>query len=103
MTTTTTAYTSEKIIKSLGYDDPMDAARQQARMILLGRRARYEAEIHKLSKKWGTSLKELRSQYETVGEESFRRDDDYLTWQWYEDAIKHIDKQLEVLAGKTQL
>ena len=91
---------SEKIIRSLGYDDPMDAARQQARMILLGRRARYEAEIKKLEGKWQSSLDEMRSRYQAVGDENFELDDDFLTWQWYEDAIERIDSQLAVLSGE---
>jgi hypothetical protein len=100
MKTLTNTDTSEKIIQSLGYRDPMDAARQQARMILLGRRSRYEAEIKKLEGKWRSSLDEMRARYQEIGNENFELDDDFLTWQWYEDAIEHIDSQLAVLAGE---
>ncbi len=37
---TTTSYTTEAILASLGYPDPLVAARRHARMILLGRQAR---------------------------------------------------------------
>jgi len=39
------SYTIESILAALGYPDPLTAARQQARMILLGCLARYQAAI----------------------------------------------------------
>ena len=48
MQATTRTYTTESILESLGYPEPLVAARQQARMILLGRRTRNEAEIGQL-------------------------------------------------------
>ncbi|MCP4418292.1 MAG: hypothetical protein GY805_16850 [Chloroflexi bacterium] len=94
---TLTTYTVETILKSLGYVDPMMAARQQARMILLGKQARYQAEIQKLESKWDLSLNQMRQKNEQVGEEDFAADDDYIQWQWYTDAVAAIDSQLEVL------
>ncbi len=91
------AYTAQTILTSLGFSDPMAAARQQARMILLGRRSRYEAEIKKLEKKWGKSLDEMRQRYRATDSEDASLDDDYLSWQWYADATKIIDEQLAVL------
>ena len=91
-------YTAEGILTSLGYSDPMVAARQQARMILLGRRSRYQAEMKRLAEKWGCRLEELRERYLAQGHEDFDLDDDYLTWQWYADATETIDEQLAVLA-----
>ena len=44
-------YTVDSILKSLGYTDPVVAARQQARMILLGRLARYQAAVQALQSK----------------------------------------------------
>jgi len=100
MQATTNAITSEKIIRELGYQDPMDAARQQARMILLGRRAHYEAEIKKLEGKWQSSLDEMRARYQAIGNENFELDDDLLSWQWYAEAIERIDNQLAILSGE---
>ncbi len=90
-------YTVDSILKSLGYTDPVVAARQQARMILLGRLARYQAAVQALQSKWGISLAQMRARYETVGSEDFAADDDYMQWQWYEDSITAIESQLEVL------
>jgi hypothetical protein len=98
MPTVDQSYTTEGILTSLGYPDPMTAARQQARMILLGRRSRYRAEIRKLEHKWGCTLEEMRQRYTDRGSEDFDADDDYVQWQWYADAIKTIDAQLAVLA-----
>ncbi len=98
MPTATQPYTTERILTSLGYPDPMAAARQQARMILLGRRSRYQAGIRKMESKWGCALAEMRQRYMARGSEDFDTDDDYVQWQWYVDAIKTIDAQLAVLA-----
>lgn len=94
-----THYTVDSILKSLGYVDPMMAARQQARMILLGKKARYQAEIQQLESKWGLSLTQMQQKYQQVGVEDFAADDDYIQWQWYAKAITVIDEQLEVLAA----
>ena len=98
MQTATQTYTTEKIFTALGYPDPMVAARQQARMILLGRRSRYQAEIQKIKGKWDCTLEEMRQHYTVRGSEDFDADDDYMQWQWHADAVKAIDDQLAVLA-----
>lgn len=94
-----TSYTVDSILKSLGYADPLAAARQQARMILLGRLARYQAEIQRLENKWGISLAEMRQKYEQEGIEDFSADDDYIQWQWHADAVSAIKSQLDVLTN----
>ncbi len=98
MQTVTQTYTTETIFTSLGYPDPMTAARQQARMILLGRRSRYQADIQKMEAKWNCTLEEMRQRYTALGSEDFDVDDDYVQWQWYADAIEAINAQLAVLA-----
>ncbi len=92
-------YTTESILTSLGYADPLIAARQQARMILLGRLARYQAAIKQLESRQNFSLAELRERYETQNQEDFSVDNDYLEWQWYSDAIEKVKTQLAVIAG----
>lgn len=94
---TSTQYTVDNILKSLGYVDPMIAARQQARMILLGRQARYQAEIQLLESKWGVFI-QLQQKYQQADVEDFAADDAYLQWKWYADAAAAIDSQLETLA-----
>jgi hypothetical protein len=94
-----TSYTVDSILKSLGYADPLVAARQQARIILLGRHARFQAEIQQLERKWNLSLVQMKEKYETVNAEDFDADDDYLQWQWNFDRLKAIEKQLEVLSA----
>lgn len=96
---TSTHYSVDSILKSLGYVDPMMAARQQARMILLGRHARYQAKIQQLESKWGLTLAQMRQKYQQEGVEDFAADDDYIQWQWYADAVAAIDLQLQVLAA----
>lgn len=95
---TTYQQTVGDILKSLGYADPMLAARQQARMILLGRLARYQVAIQHMESKWGMSLAEMRRQYEQQGVELFTVDDDYLEWQWFADAAAAVESQLTALA-----
>ena len=90
-------YTTDKIFASLGYPDPMVAARQQARMILLGRRSRYQAEMRQVAQKWGCTLEEMSARYLAQDEEDFEADDDYVQWQWFADATEAIDAQLAVL------
>ena len=61
MHTPVKSYTTESILASLGYPDPLVAARQHARMILLGRLARYQAAVRELEAKWGYTLEDLRT------------------------------------------
>ncbi|MBN2391007.1 MAG: hypothetical protein JXR84_09795 [Anaerolineae bacterium] len=93
-----TTYTAESVLASLGYADPLDAARQQARMILLGRRARYEARIQSLETKWGCSVADMRARYMLEGQEDFEADDDYVQWQWYLDALASLDAQIAAIS-----
>lgn len=55
----TTSYTTESILISLGYADPLEAAPEQARMILLGRLTRYEARVLALKTQWGCTLTDM--------------------------------------------
>jgi len=98
MHTPTQSHTIESILAALGYPDPLAAARQQARMILLGRLARYQAAIQELESRRGCTLAELRARYTAQGSEDFAVDDDYLQWQWYADAIEMIRDQLATIA-----
>jgi hypothetical protein len=91
------SYTTEGILASLGYPDPLVAARQHARMILLGRQARYQAAMRQLEAKWGCTLGGLRARYLAHGSEDFAADDDYVQWQWYADAVRTIEAQLTAL------
>jgi hypothetical protein len=52
---TSKSYTTGSVLAALGYPDPLVAARQQARMILLGRLARYQAAIQQLESQWERS------------------------------------------------
>ena len=99
MQATGKSYTTQSVLAALGYADPMDAARQQARMILLGRLSRYEAAIQQLQNKWGKTLAEMRARYTFRSDEDFAADDDYMEWQWYSDAIDTIKAQLEAIAN----
>ena len=97
MQTSSQRYTTDQVFASLGYPDPMVAARQQARMILLGRRSRYQAEMRQIAQKWGCTLEELRARYTDQDNEDFESDDDYVQWQWFADATEAVDAQLAVL------
>jgi hypothetical protein len=92
------SYTTESILASLGYPDPLVAARQHARLILLGRLDRYQAAIQQLEAKWGRTLEELRARYTAQGSEDFEADDDYLQWRWYADAVETVNAQLAALS-----
>jgi len=92
------SYTVEGILASLGYPDPLIAARQQARMILLGRLARYQAAIRQLEVRWDCTLEELRARYTAQGSEDFAANDDYLQWQWYADASETVKAQLAAIS-----
>lgn len=91
-------YTVESVLTSLGYPDPLVAAREHARMILLGRQARYQAVLRQLETQWGCTLEALQARYLAPGSEDFAADDDYLQWEWYASAARAIDDQLIALA-----
>ena len=90
-------YTTQEVLTSLGYPDPLVATRQQARMIPLGRMARYQAAIQRLKGRWKFALDDMRARYTAEGDEDFAADDDYLEWQWYADAMKVVENQLAAL------
>ncbi len=94
----TKTYTTESILTALGYPDPLMAACQHARLILLGRLARYQVAIQQLETRWGCSLTELRARYQAKNQEDFVADDDYLTWQWYSEAVDTVKLQLAVVS-----
>jgi hypothetical protein len=95
----TTNYTTEGILTALGYPDALTAARQQARMMLLGRLARYQVVIQQFERRWGCTLDEMRVRHNQENQEDFGADDDYLDWQWYLDAAKTVQGQLSALAA----
>jgi hypothetical protein len=99
METTVKPYTTESVLSNLGYADPLVAARQQARMILLGRRSRYQATIQQLEAQWRCSLDEMRARYLADGTEDFAVDDDYLQWQWFTDALDVVTDQLNAITA----
>lgn len=92
------SYTTENVLTSLGYKDALTAARQQARMLLLGRKAHYEASIQQIEARWECPMEELRHQYEVIESEHFEADDDYLQWRWYQDALETVKDQLKSVA-----
>jgi len=92
------SYTLEGILSSLGYADILTAASQQARMVLLGRLARYQAVVKQFEGKWHCTLQEMKNHYESINREDFEIDDDYLEWQWYIDAVKLIEGQIAFLS-----
>ncbi|MBU0511868.1 MAG: hypothetical protein KKD28_11765 [Chloroflexi bacterium] len=98
METATQIYTTQEVLTSLGYPDPLVAARQQARMILLGRMAHYQAALRRLENRWKCTLDDMRARYTAEGDEDFAADDDFLEWQWYADAMRIVENQLAVLA-----
>jgi gluconate kinase len=91
------SYTAESVLTSLGYEDALTAARQQVQMLLLGRKAHYEASIQQIQARWEHPMEELRSQYEALNVESFEADDDYLQWRWYQDALETVEAQLQAV------
>ncbi len=90
--------TVEDVLTSLGFANPLVAARQQAQMILLGRLAHYQAEVQQMEKKWGITLEEMAVRYNAEGDEDFTADDDYLQWRWYAEAVESIQSKLSVVA-----
>ncbi len=98
MKTPVKSYTTESILSTLGYPDPLVAARQQARMILLGRRSRYQTAIQQLEAQWNCSLEEMRARYLAEGTEDFAVDDDYLQWHWHNEALEIVESQLDAIS-----
>ena len=89
--------TVQDVLTSLGFADPLVAARQQAQMILLGRLASYEAEVRQMEQKWGVPFEEIERRYNKVGYENPEVDDDYLTWRWFAEAAESVRSKLLVV------
>ncbi len=90
--------TVEDVLTSLGFANPLVAARQQAQMILLGRLTHYQTEVQQMEKKWGITLEEMAARYHAHDDEDFAVDDDYLQWRWYVEAVENIQSKLSVVA-----
>ena len=84
----------------LGYPNPLAAARQQARMLLLGRLARFQAAIRQFEQIWGCTLDDMRTRYEQLGIEDSAVDDAYLEWKWYAEAVETVQEQLAAIAAR---
>ena len=95
-----TKYTTESILAALGYPNPLAAARQQARMMLLGRLTRFQTVLQQFEQTWGCTLDEMRARYEQSGQENFQVDDAYLEWQWYADAVETTRSQLTTVTAR---
>ena len=94
MHTSVRSYTTESVLATLGYPDPLVAARQHARMILLGRLARYQAAIRQLEVEWGCTLEDLRARYTAQGNASSQ------DWsaERYADAVETVNAQLTAIS-----
>ncbi len=97
MLATAPTYRIDQILSDLGYPDPLQAARQHARMILAGRLARYEAIMQQLASRWPGGIEALQRAYERQGQEDFTSDDAYLEWCWYAAATQKVKAQLAAL------
>ena len=95
----TTNYTTEGILIALGYPDTLTAARQQARVMLLGRLARFQAAVQQYEQTWDCTLEDMRQRYEASGREDSEVDNTYLDWQWYADALDTVRAQLSAIAA----
>lgn len=99
MQTATTSFSTEGILVTLGYPDPLAAARQQARVMLLGRLARFQAAVQQYELTWDCTLENMQQKYQMVGQEDSEVDDAYLDWQWYADALDTVQAQLAAIAA----
>lgn len=97
MLATPHTYRIDQILSDLGYPDPLQAACQHARMILIGRLARYEAAMQQLASRWPEGIEDLQNLYERQGHEDFAADDAYLEWKWYAEAVEAVQAQLAIL------
>jgi UDP-glucose 6-dehydrogenase len=81
-----------------GMKDEVDFLRQSAYWIILGKLAKYEAEIHGFESKYACTFEEFESRLHRQDEaEDFEAEDDYLDWKYAHELYHQWQARKEIL------
>jgi len=81
-----------------GMKDEADFLRQSAYWSVLGKIAKYEAEIRLIESKYGCTFKEFENSLNSQDEaEDFEAEDDYLDWKYATELYRQWQLRKEIL------
>lgn len=81
-----------------GMKDETDFLRQSAYWVILGKLAKYEAEIHGFESKYACTFEEFESRLQRQDEaEDFEAEDDYLDWKYAHELYHQWKVRKEIL------
>lgn len=91
--------TIQSIITKLGFKSVEEAASHHARLILLGKISKYEAEYNFFKKKYNCEFKEFEQKINSmVNEEDFEMEDDLMDWQFAYELLTKYRQQEKILS-----
>ena len=85
------------ILSQLGFASVEKAASQHAKLILMGKISKYQAEDNFFKNKYKTDFEKFSRQVNESTVENIEQDDDLLDWEFAVTALKKLQRDLEVL------
>ena len=90
--------TSELIVSQLGFKNLKSFVKSQTLLILLAKIEKYEAEVRRFEKKYGTDFEHFKKKIDAQKDtEVFEEEDDYLDWRFSLEALSLLRKQKQEL------
>jgi hypothetical protein len=89
----------QSILSELGFKTVEEAARKRARLIILGKMSKYQAEYNSFKQKYNCEYDEFEKGLSEInGKEDFDIEDDFMECQFATKLLKKYTKQEELLS-----
>lgn len=87
-----------RTLAEVGLRSEREAARELSLMVALSKVSRYERECAKFRSKYGQSFAEFQRRMDgTLGAENFEEENDFMEWEFAENALALWQERVEVL------
>lgn len=85
------------ILINLGFSSIEKAASQHAKLILMSKISKYQAEVNFYKNKYKTDFQSFLKQVNESTVEDIEKDDDLLDWEFAVTALENLRRDLEIL------
>ena len=85
------------ILADLGFSSIEKAASQHAKLFLMGKISKYQAEDNFYINKYSTDFETFSKKVSESPIEDFEHDDDLMDWEFAVTALKNLQRDIEVL------
>jgi len=87
-----------KTIQRFGYSDVEDFAKEQAKLLILGKIEEYQNKIMYFEKKYSQKYKHFEKKLTDLkNDEDFDKEDDYMEWRFCMESFEMYKSELEEL------